>query len=133
MTGRAFPLDEVLTVTTGRLVARRHMDGVYDVLNHMTGDNLSTLQLLRAADACLPVVLAQHPDLAAVTADQVPSTAEAIWPWLEALERQYGAERSLVPLAEWEHRDPVEEACDMVGAEKVWVVPVPESSQETLA
>jgi hypothetical protein len=38
------------------------------------------------------------------------------------LAEKYGAERVLVPIADWERRDPIEEACDIVGAEKVWVV-----------
>lgn len=120
---REFPLDEVLTISTGRLVARRHMEAVYDVLNHLTGDNLFTHQLPRALDACLPLVLAQHPDLAEITGEQVPADAEHIWPWVEAMEAKYGKTRSLTPVADWEHRDPIEEACDMVGAEKVYVVP----------
>jgi hypothetical protein len=119
---RAFPLDEVLTVSTGRLVARRHMDAVYDVLNHLIGDNLMTHQLPRAMDSCQPAVLAQHPDLAEITGAAVPADAEHIWPWLDALAEKYGAERVLVPIADWERRDPIEEACDIVGAEKVWVV-----------
>jgi len=120
---RDFPLDEVLTISTGRLVARRHMDAVYDVLNFLTGDNLFTHQLPRALDSCLPAVLAQHPDLAAIEPVTVPADAEHIWPWLEAMEAKYGKTRALVPLAEWERRDPVEQACDMVGAEKVYVFP----------
>jgi hypothetical protein len=40
VTTRPFHLGDVLTITTGRLVSPRHMDGVYDVLNFMTGDNL---------------------------------------------------------------------------------------------
>lgn len=39
---REFPLDEVLTITTSKLVARRRMDAVYDALNYLTGDNLFT-------------------------------------------------------------------------------------------
>lgn len=120
---RDFPLDEILTISTGRLVARRHMDAVYDVLNHLTGDNLFTHQLPRALDACLPSVLAQHPDLAAIQPGDVPADADLIWPWLDAMEAKYGKTRSLVPVADWEHQDPIEEACDIVGADKVYVFP----------
>lgn len=119
---RSFPLDEVLTITTGKLVARRRMDAVYDVLGFLTGDQLFTHQLPRALDACLPAVLEQHPDLVEVTADGVPSDPELIWPWLDAMEDRYGKERELVPLASWEHRDPIAEACDLVGADRVFVV-----------
>jgi len=121
---REFPLDEVLTVTTGKLVARRHMDAVYDVLNHLTGDNLLTHQLPRALNACLPAVLAQHTDLAAIRADEVPSDADAIWQWLERMESEHGSSRALTPISDWLYLDPVEELCDMAGTERVYVVPI---------
>jgi len=121
--GRMFPLDEVLTITTGRLVARRHMDAVYEVLNFLTGDNLMTHQLLLALDHCLPLVLEQHPDLAAIKPVDVPADAEHIWPWLEAMEDKYGAERELAPVRDWLYINPIEEACDLVGPEKVIVWP----------
>lgn len=126
---REFPLDEILTVSTGRLVAMRHMDAVYDVLNFLTSDNLFTHQLPRAMDSCKPSVLAQHPDLAEI---DVPDFGEHVLTelprWLEAMKAKYGVTRVLVPVAEWEHRDPVEEACDLVGAEKVYVFPEAESN-----
>lgn len=63
MASRTFPLDEVITIATGRLVAKRHIDAVYDVLNFMTGDNLFTHQLPRAREECNPYLLTQHPSL----------------------------------------------------------------------
>lgn len=33
MTARNFHLGDILSITTGRLVSRRHMEGVYDLLN----------------------------------------------------------------------------------------------------
>lgn len=35
---RDFELGDILSITTGALVSRRHIDGVYDILNWMTGD-----------------------------------------------------------------------------------------------
>lgn len=60
---RDFDLSDVLSATTGRLLSMRHMDGIYDVLNYMTGDNLMTHQLPRAMDQVKPEILRQHPDL----------------------------------------------------------------------
>lgn len=37
---KAFHIGDVLTVTTGRLVSPRHMYGVYEILNFLTGDRL---------------------------------------------------------------------------------------------
>jgi hypothetical protein len=45
VSGRTFDLGDVLSITTGRLVSQRGMDGIYDVLNFMTGDDLMTHQL----------------------------------------------------------------------------------------
>ena len=61
---KTFHLGDILSVTTSRLVSPRHIDGVYDILNWMTGDNLFTHQLPRASRECEGPLLAQHPDLA---------------------------------------------------------------------
>lgn len=34
---RQFHISDILTITSGRLVSSRHMDGIYDILNYMTG------------------------------------------------------------------------------------------------
>lgn len=119
---RAFALDDILTVTTGRLLSRRHMDGLYDILGFMTGDNLFTHQLGRAADACGPALLEQHPQLRGV---QPPDGTDALdlMAWLVTVERQYGETLPVAPLPSgvWEQRNPVEELCDMVGPERVIV------------
>ena len=61
---RKFHLGDVLSVTMGRLISPRHIDGVYDILNFMTGDDLFTHQLPRANDECKPFLLEQFPQLA---------------------------------------------------------------------
>jgi hypothetical protein len=61
--GKEFSLGDVLSITTGRLLSERHMDGVYDILNWMTGDNLYTHQLPRDGKACEPWLIEQYPQL----------------------------------------------------------------------
>ena len=63
MKARKFHLGDVLSITTGLLLSPRHMDGIYDILNFMTGDNLFTPQLPRAKDECKPYLLEQFPQL----------------------------------------------------------------------
>ena len=63
---RHFDLGDIISITEGSLCSLRHIDGVYDLLNYMTGDSLYTHALPRAAITCQPVLLAQHPQLAAV-------------------------------------------------------------------
>lgn len=62
-TNRTFPLGDVLSITTGRFLSSRGMDGIYEILNYMTGDNLFTHQLPRAIDECAPWLLRRYPHL----------------------------------------------------------------------
>ena len=103
MTTRQFHLGDILSVTTGCLVSPRHMDGVYDILNWMTGDNLFTHQLPRANDECQGPLLAQHPDLAAI---EVPDewgdgsregAKRAVDDWLAEQVTIYGETRQVAP------------------------------------
>lgn len=125
---RTFALADILTMTTGRLMSARGIEAVYDLANWMTGDNLMTHQLPRAADICGPALLAQHPQLVGVEPPQDIDVPD-LMAWLADTERQHGQELPVVPLADgaWEHRNPIEELCDMVGPEKVYVVPVPDT------
>src|SRR3990167_2376272 len=74
MQTKQFHLGDVLSITTGRLVSPRHIDGVYDILNFMTGDNLFTHTLPRASDECKPYLVAQFPQL--VTPERDSAIAE---------------------------------------------------------
>lgn len=58
-----FHISDILSVTTGRLVSNRHIEGVYDILNFLTGDNLFTHQLPRASRECEPWLKTQFPYL----------------------------------------------------------------------
>jgi hypothetical protein len=120
---REFHISDVLSVTTGKLVSTRRMEGVYDILNYMTGDTLWTHQLPRANDECAPWLLRQHPALAEVDASAVrdPATAEA---FVVEMVARFGERLSVAPIPKDDHvrRDPVEEAVAMVGAERVIVV-----------
>jgi hypothetical protein len=60
---KLFHISDVLSVTTGRLVASRHMEGVYDILDFLTGDQLFTHQLPRAERECTPWMRSQFPRL----------------------------------------------------------------------
>ena len=63
MKTKKFHLGDVLSTTTERLVSPRHISGVYDILNFMTGDDLFTHQLPRASEECKPYLLEQFPQL----------------------------------------------------------------------
>jgi hypothetical protein len=111
---RAFELGDVLSVTTGRLVARRRIEAVYDILNFMTGDNLFTHALPRACGECRPALLARHPWLSTV---EVPDQFEAedVMPWLARQEAQYGPTVMVPTLAACEqHYEPVNPITELI-------------------
>jgi hypothetical protein len=122
MTERDFDLGDVLSVTTGMLVSPRHMEGIYDILNFATGDDLFTHQLPRAIREVRPVILAWHPDLAAVDASTV--TPENHKEWLVEQKRRFGETRRIERLNEDQHEriDPLSELVEKVSPDRIVVV-----------
>ena len=140
---KMFHISDVLSVTTGRLVSYRHMDGIYDVLNFLTGDNMFTHQLPRAMDECKPWLRSTFPTLMenspgmperlsdmdrkikAVQQDR-EHIGVVIRDWVEELRLALGLPEML---ALYElgadmhtHIDPIEEARAMVGDDRVLTV-----------
>ena len=139
MQTKKFHLGDVLSITTGRLVSPRHIDGVYDILNFMTGDNLFTHQLPRASDECKPYLVAQFPQLAADKMDSAlaelgdalkAKTGKAdanniVADWLAKQVAKYGEILTVksIPTDAHEVKNPIAEAAEMMGGpEKVTVV-----------
>jgi hypothetical protein len=109
---RSFHLGDVLSVTTGKLVSPRLIEGVYDILNYMTGDSLFTHQLPRASRECAPWLLRQHPELATVDASGVTRTT---WRrWLAEQIAQFGDSLEVEP--------PLTELREMVPDDKIIVI-----------
>ena len=123
MQTKEFHLGDVLSITTGRLVSPRHMDGIYDILNFLTGDNLFTHQLPRASDECKPYLLEQFPQLNEVDASGVNGKNHE--QWLTEQVAKYGEKFTVKPLPTGAHeaKNPIEEAVEMMGSpDKVIVV-----------
>ncbi len=105
---KTFHISEILTVTTGSFVATSGIDGLYRILNYMTGESLMTHQLPRASDECAPSLREQFPDLLAV---EVPSWSHiprddregAVFAWVDEMVEQYGETREVEPLAPEDH------------------------------
>lgn len=136
MSTKEFHLGDVLSITTGRLVSPRHMDGVYEILNFMTGEDLFTHQLPRASDECKPFLIEQFPQLATPEMDfavaelvemlKTPSgkaeSNKLILGWLSKLTSgKYGVrceeKYNVKPLPKNAHevKDPIAEAVEMMG------------------
>lgn len=100
---RKFHLGDVLSVTTGRLVAPGHIAAVHELLDFMTGDTLFTHQLPRAADECGPELRRQHPQLADVPVPDSFDGEAHVRSWLAEQVAVYGEHLDVAPLAPDEH------------------------------
>ena len=70
---KLFHISDVLTLTTTKLVSSRHMDGVYDILQFLTGRDVYTHQVPGAMKACEPYLRSQFPSLFPESADMKAS------------------------------------------------------------
>ena len=139
MQTKQFHLGDVLSITTGRLVSPRHIDGVYDILNFMTGDNLFTHQLPRASNECKPYLVEQFPQLATTEMDSAiadlsdalksksgkAQVEKVVADWLAKQVSKYGEMFAVksIPTDAHEVNNPIAEAAEMMGGpEKVIVV-----------
>lgn len=129
---REFDLGDILSITTGALVSRRHIEGVYDILGYMTGESLFTHQLPRASRECEPALLAQHPQLADVRVPDWPSEGvkEAVYAWLDEQEDRFGKTLPVTPLATEDHTriDPISELKMMRPDMPIIVVEAPDGT-----
>jgi len=112
-----FHLGDVLSITTHRLVSPRHIAGVYDILNFMTGDELWTHQLPDAGDECRPYLVEQFPelatpemDLAVAELDEILKTANGktnkellVANWLAKQVSKYGKTFTVKPIPNGTH------------------------------
>ena len=87
---KRFHIGDVLSITTGRLVSRDHMDGIYAILNHMTGENLYTHQLGRAMRESKPYVLDQFPELRDAEPPEEFDGKDAVMEWVGEQVGRYG-------------------------------------------
>lgn len=107
MPAKTFPLADILSITTGRLLSHHHMHGIYDILNHMTGQDLCTHQLPGAARKAKPALLAQHPHLAGVEPPKGLNEND-VMAWVAEAERAHGTTAEVQPLTDWEYLDPTD-------------------------
>lgn len=109
---KEFHIGDVLTITTGKLVSPRLMDGVYDILNYMTEDNLFTHQLPRVANECRPFLFKQYPELELVDSNCV--NKENVDEWLQKQIKKFGEYLAVekIPKEAHEYKSPILEAIE---------------------
>jgi hypothetical protein len=120
---QTFHVGDILSITTGRLVSPDHIGGVYRILNHLTADNLMTHQLPRAMDECEPYLRECFPDLAAIPEPDLHGEDD-VRAWLRWIVSEYGETREVeaMPDGVHEYRNPIAEAEEVVGKDRVIVV-----------
>lgn len=140
MATKQFHLGDILSITTGRLVSPRHIDGVYDILGFMTGESLFTHALPRASDVCKPFLLSRYPQFSGESmAKELTRLSEllkgtnrddsmaVVNSWLKELGAVYGEMHDVesLPKKAYEAKHPAQELVDMgVNPEKIVVVQV---------
>lgn len=131
--GTEFDIGTVLTITTGYLVSPFHVDGVYEILNYMTQDNLFTHQIPRATNECKPWLLRWYPELESCDTsildllkdgDSEDYRFHIINQFLIAQEKVFGRVLQVWPIPRDDHavKNPIAELEEMVGKDKVIVV-----------
>jgi hypothetical protein len=126
---KTFHIGDLLSISSGYLVSRDHIGGVYNILNHMTGDELMTHQLPLACDAVTPDLLEQHPWLREV-ADPVRLNGEAeCITWVASVADQYGEYHEIrsCPLS-WGRHNPMDDLANQYPHMKVIGVVMPEET-----
>jgi len=130
---RRFHVGDILSITTGRMVSPRNIEGVNDILNYMTGSLLFSHQLPRVADECAPSLRAQHPDLNEVEIPEGLADPDKFEKFMGELATKYGEDRPVFPISPEDHVyiHPMKEFADMLGgADKVIVVDLNAPEQE---
>ena len=122
MSTKKVHVGDVLSVTTGKLLGPNKMDGVYEILRHLCGEDIYTHQIPRVLPQCGPLVLKQHPQLAAVTGDGV--TAVTYQQWLGSVIAEFGEQLDIEPLAAGEHHsiEPLSELAEHFAPSRIAVM-----------
>jgi hypothetical protein len=132
MTDKLFHIGDILSISTGILVSKRKMDGVYEILNWMLSDNLFTHQLPRAAEQVRPELLKQLPWLSEIedpwwTKEGAPKpTYDQCMEWTTEQAIKYGTFHRLTPLSDPVHINPLVELVEKIGSDKTIVAVVRE-------
>lgn len=127
-----FRTSDVLSVSTGTLLPYSDsespkdnegpLEGLYAVLNYLTGDNLLTHQLLLAAPVMRPLMVQEHPWLDDLTVPEDRDLA-VLKEWVAGIEAEHGKELELTAHPEaWGKHDPIEDLYTIKPDAKVVVV-----------
>ena len=106
---KKFHISDILTVITGKMVSIRNMEGLYDILNYMTNDNLHAHQVIRVMDECKPYLVKQFPQFNQINIEGLND--DNLLSRIEEVEKEYGSyfEVERLPEGAHEYINPVAE------------------------
>lgn len=124
---RAFHLGDLLSVTDGHLVSPNHINGVYDVIDYVTGVEHMTHQLPRAAGEVTPWLVQQHPWLTSISVPGGMGSKDEVMSWLAGKAAEFGEFHDVeaMPDGVYAGRDPIVELREMVPDAQIVEVAVP--------
>lgn len=122
---RRFHIGDILSVTSGVLVAPRGMVGVHDLLSYMIGvpdGRLPDTEMPKVANIATPLLRQQHPDLEAIVIPDMRGD-EAVDSWVGGIAIKYGETRLVLPLkhGSYQPKNATEAMADAIGANNTYV------------
>lgn len=117
---RTFSIAPILSVVGERLLG--DFGDVQELCSFLTGDQLFTHQMLRAHEPCRQGLRAQFPEFGDYDDSEV--NCDNWQEWLDVQVAKFGATREVEPLPEgmWSYKNPIVEAEELVGKNRVVVV-----------
>lgn len=130
---RDFHIGDILSVTTGKLVSLRHVDGIYDLLNWMTGESVFTHQIPRISREARPVIIAFHPQLQQASDEANEVNGDNWRSWLDTWIARYGETLPIpkMTIAEHERIDAISELGEYFHPDNIIVVPTPATPEDS--
>lgn len=129
---KQFHIGDIISITSGIMVSPRKIEGVYDILGWMTGEQLFTHQLIRASGQCEPVLKELYPAIAAIKMpnfDHLPENdrRNAWITWLGQQVDLFGETLPVPKLTVHTPVDPIQELVDMTSEQQKIIVVVADS------
>jgi hypothetical protein len=118
---RDFPLCDVITVGTARMVSRGGMEAVQALLSHMAAEPVYTHQMPRVLREAAAALRAMHPDLVPLLDEAGRALASDLPGKLVAWEQRYGELVAVRVMTEDEHEriDQASEAAERFSPDRV--------------
>jgi hypothetical protein len=104
MSKKSFHISDILSVSTEILVSRDHINGVLNIMSHMTEDVIYSNQIPLAVPAMKPDLLQQFPWLKDIAVPSLSGEAECV-AWVASVANVHGEwhEVESAPLAWGKH------------------------------